>query len=289
MEVRTSFVKLLCMLLCSTCVSSIKDFIALKTEIGYLVGGELFTEDFVLTHKQIPHWRKKCTEITQRTGVRGDLLLAGVQERLQKLAYPDYIFDEKERAMPRIGTEIYSHQASQLLYTQAFPHDGSLQDRDDKYFWLDPPKQSISQCSSCPKGNETGPVHDIKKHLYPEKHGKPSWLPYYLRGEVLINSTLNQFGSIIAPTAPIIFYQTIGANTGGTTAMLLLHRAVLDLGYYTIICNETNRFESACTTPQGICVFVWNCATANLVDFICYLQILDVPITIPMLNIFQYL
>lgn len=240
---------LICLTLFIVSVSSVQDFVALQTEIVYDVEGVLYKVDLVLTHKEVPNWRRKCAEIIHGTGVSGDLLQVGVQEKLRGLAYPDYILNSNEGANPRTGTEIFSHQASQLLYAHALANGSVLDVRVGEYFWLDPPKQSYNKCtnSSCTNDHPEGRVD---KHLYPERHSHPSWLPYYLHSGSPNNSS----------SAPIVFYQTIGANTGGTIAMSLLHRTVRELGYNTIICNATNRFERACSAPHGnICTWCTWC------------------------------
>jgi hypothetical protein len=68
-----------------------------------------------------------------------------------------------------------------------------------------------------------------------------SWLPSYFRQTSAPAPLLGQ----------IILYQTIGANTGGTTAMTLLHRTLVHLGYDAIICNDGNRYDLRCTRPEG--------------------------------------
>lgn len=237
-------VVLTCLLLLIVGVRSNVDPVALQTEIVYEVSGVQHTEEFVLSHKQVPNWRRICAEIIRRTGVSGELLISGVQGRLKALAYPDHIFGEDIGISSHNGS-IYSHQASQILYSHAFADDG-----ENDYFWLDPPKHSNNVWTA--GANKYNDIrHQIDTHLYPEKHSCRSWLPHYLRANSHINSISHLKDKFHAMPSPVVFYQTIGASTGGTTAMSLLHRALYDLGYNTIICNDTNRFDLACTSPHG--------------------------------------
>ncbi len=45
-------------------------------------------------------------------------------------------------------------------------------------------------------------------------------------------------------------YQTLNTSTGGTTAMRLLHDALVDLGYKSILCNDTLKSDRRCRRPS---------------------------------------
>ena len=137
---------------------------------------------------------------------------------------------------------ITSNHASQQLYKHSQLLQASNVQHGVDLFLVDPPRGAATEAAM----DTPYSTQSLDQRLFPEEHRRGSWLPSYLRLNAPNSSTEQR-----PQPHKVVFYQTVGANTGGTTAIHLLHRTLLDNGFHTVICNETNRFETMCTTPHG--------------------------------------
>lgn len=236
---------LLCTILCllfACGAGHIRDFVAVRTDLTYQINETNHTAELVIHYSELTHWRAICNSMAETTGMNEENLVEAVLGLLQSMAYPDNILYGEASTSSRSG-DTTSNQASQQLYklSQSIPDD-TIHGHHD-YFLVDPPKPATPLAIQTPQN--TQPLDQL---LFPEKHNRSSWLPSYLRFNAP-NSTSAQ--SIPPLPHRVVFYQTVGANTGGTTAMSLLHRTLLVMGFHAAICNETNRFEAMCTAPHG--------------------------------------
>lgn len=223
----------------------INDYPALKTTLVYEVGGENLTRTLQINYSQLHQWRAICTVVSNEIGTNSDVLVSGVLAMLTDLQYPEYLLDPalQQTSVPRTS----SHSAVQRLIDTSLrwqthnqvPNESKA---DSDLFLLDNRQRQSYLAGSV--GPHSGVPKWIDRMLHPET-AHTTWLPPYLQRSAQSLSHHRQ------SPAQVILYQTIGANTGGTTAMTLLHRTLHDLGYSVLICNGTNRYSVECTAPDG--------------------------------------
>jgi hypothetical protein len=198
----------------------IREGVALRRTFVYITsaGNESFV--FQLYYSDLSRWAEVADEIANTTGLDPALLQATVQSVLNDLRVPVELLDGRS-----VWSEgrLSSIRAVEILSDQGKPtaHEGPIRGR----LFLSDPIVSVDS------GNSS----------FQRERFSSSWLPGYLR----------QTSAPAPPLGQIILYQTIGANTGGTTAMTLLHRTLVHLGYDAIICNDGNRYDLRCTQPEG--------------------------------------
>lgn len=229
------------------------DYLALKTPVIYEVGGEKFAQTLQINYSQLLNWRTICFELSTRTGTNPETLIEGVLAMLSDYKYPAYLTSPQETIPDDLITSRVA--VSKLLeasHTWQYVHIDRI-DKSDLFYLDREQQQSYARSAeqTCDGSDCTAEIDSVYSHqtewieqlLFPDQSFK-SWLPTYLQ------RSASTEGADHSP-AQIILYQTIGANTGGTTAMHLLHRTLHDLGYHVLICNATNRYSSACSTPDG--------------------------------------
>jgi hypothetical protein len=217
------------------------DGIVIKKDLVYSVSGENRTVTFELLYSQLGQWREICNDLSMSLGVDKDIVVDIVGSLLEDLRIP-LTGVPNRRISSAEAVSVLAQSAAGLSKRAESVSDLFYLDMKHPVSW-DGPNQSSWQ-----------------QRLYPAMYAKPSWLPPYLR-KPAPSSTI----SSASPLAQIVLYQTIGANTGGTTAMLLLHRTLLELGYDSLLCNGTNRYETQCTQPSGTCDIcaVWSAVAVD--------------------------
>jgi hypothetical protein len=208
------------------------DGVVIKKDLVYSIGGENRTVNFELLYSQLGQWKQICVDLSLSLGVEKDTVIDIIGSLLKDLRLP---LPELQQANNR--QQISSAEAVSILARSAADLFSNSAASVLDLFYLER-KHSVAW-------EESGPS-DWQQRLYPSVYARPSWLPPYLR-----KPAPSETSAFASPLAQIVLYQTIGANTGGTTAMLLLHRTLGELGYDALLCNGTNLYETQCTQPAG--------------------------------------
>jgi hypothetical protein len=198
----------------------LRDGIALRRAFVYNTSAGNKTTVFQLYYSDLSHWAEVTDEIAESTGLDSALLQSVVLSVLNDLRVPVELLDGS--AVWSEG-RLTSSRAVEILSDERKPtaHETPVRGR----LFLSDPIASV----------------DSGHSSFQRERLSSSWLPGYFR----------QPSAPAPPHGQIILYQTIGANTGGTTAMTLLHRTLVHLGYDAIICNDGNRYDLRCTRPEG--------------------------------------
>lgn len=234
-----------CLLFTLLVVNARTDLVALRKNFIYEANGSNHTYEFIIKYNELSRWKSICADVSIQLGLQSDTLITLVGNLLEELKYPQsLLYGIPVPLESNTEATISSLDAvSSLLQTSInFNIQNSINITED-YFLVNSNKETSTTSGVSSSGSSTGSTSaSITSHrIRPDLYARHSWLPSYFQA----NSSTDMI------IADIIIYQTIGAYTGGTTAMLLLHRTLTQLGYKAVICNATNRFDHICTNPAG--------------------------------------
>ena len=229
-----------CLLITLIVANARTDLVALRKNFIYEANGSNHTYEFIIKYNELSRWKSICADVSIQLGLQSDTLTTLVGNLLKELKYPQSLLDGIPLESNTEVTISSLDAVSSLLQTsKKFNFQNSINITED-YFLLNSNKET-STTSGVSSSSSTGSASITSHRLRPDLYARHSWLPSYFQA----NSSTDMI------IADIIIYQTIGAYTGGTTAMLLLHRTLTQLGYKAVICNATNRFDHICTNPAG--------------------------------------
>lgn len=224
---------------------------------------------FQLDLSQVEHWPTRVREFEQAHGYPVNGLRNLVYTQLEQYAFPTHILhaeettsdvpddvpDEEEKVVDR--SIIYTHMAVKTLFHQyicSYGQSYSLFCKNERE--NDTSKNAAT--SHCNSTQEHEVLFSSEKNAF--KQADPasikSWLlrmeNFYLSSESANNEMISkhslvaEYSSRLLPSIvpnflrsslTFVIYQSLGAVTGGTIALELLHRQLNQLGYNSILCD----------------------------------------------------
>jgi hypothetical protein len=215
------------------------DYVVLDIPILYSVGNINKTASFRLYYSKIRQWELEIISFCESIGVSVEIMTQQVLLLLAEHKYSPHLLqpgllpgEERTTSKDALKLSLISALKYKELHDELFIVDPSMNSaRED----------SCDQChiSSCVADDCEQMVLQplLRKSLFPNKN----WVGF--------NNKIPRH--LLHHSPRFILYQTVGAHTGGTAAVLTLYHTLLDLGFPTLLCNETNRYFLGCTRPSG--------------------------------------
>ena len=105
--------------------------------------------------------------------------------------------------------------------------------------------------ASNPEASRTNCLGSSFNKQYSCNYSHPGCQYAIMSNWLSVNSSKSKLPKYLTTTSKAIIYQTIGANTGGTTALNLIYRSLKEIGYVGVnLCDETNRYSDTYAAPS---------------------------------------
>ena len=198
---------------------------------------------FALKHNEVTNWKQVVKSYSMQHGLNVTRLCDAVFAMLNQYAYPyDQVgssscVDEFDQP-PLVSSGIRASEIiqSRLQNAAVFHADHSVSAKeifmDDK----DKPIYFIGHKKAFRKSNA---------------HIDSTWLMSKRKGGSGAQTVAASIPSSIRALQKFIVYQTRFVRTGGTTALFMLHKELVELGYSTVLCGEDNHATLECSQPTG--------------------------------------
>eukprot|EP01038_Epipyxis_sp_PR26KG_P008992 gene8992-12130_t len=256
---------------------SLIDYEIVKIPIKYLVNGaksdspQFITKLFVVKYSELNSWERVVQNFLEQNGIideSNELYQMVENELFEKMKFDQYFDGNDASINSKLTVKFSVNKLVNKLFLQLLMNNNINCSANECYpsdhlFYNDYFVNHLQYDKYYVHQNTTLAAHQIQDDLFhnmykfvidsinTRKKSKLIQLIDDINYRLLIDNSANNYTSHNNNSYNFIIYQTIGAFTGGTTAMKILYDHLISLGETAILCNDTNRYDEACHYPKG--------------------------------------